>query len=757
MKHLLTPLYLLFTITGFAQTGLYLAGNANEKVLFYTGNESSLTIQGSFTNSNAANTVLVNGQINISDSLLNKSTGDLIDTRSTAKIVLDGTKNQIIAGSGNITLNTLELKKSAGLVKVENHLQITDSLLLTKGVLDMGTYIMSLGDTLTNKEKGWIKSERNENYLAAITGAVVIKRNNTTKNNFANLGLVLHPKAVYNTSYKVKRKQVAPLNAGDGGIKKLFEVVIEENVFLDSLSFSYLDIHDLNGINKDSLSLYLSYDNGGNWKKLDSKNYPSKSKVLGLGVQLRNGTNLLALSNFSCTKNKFAINLGPDTLDICKDQTIALSAGITAQEYAWSTGDSTYTINISKENSYKVEVINSRGCEAKDSVYLKQRPSPKADFVAPPPVCLNAPLTFENTSSISKGVLTSTWDFGTEDSLATSQETNPIIQFAQAKTYQVGLITTSDKNCKDTIVKSATILALPKSDFVINKICGDSAISIINTTTLADSNGGLTYFWDFGNNKTAVTQAIAPNPQSYYYVNPGVYQVVLKAVSNGGCEDVDTVSVTTTFASFGCGYSVDTLSEEEKRPACKLTNPSYEPQFLLASEIYEGDTVQFVNLTEPSPDKFIWLFGNGTFDTVYAAPKRNFFKPTTYTIKMISRYPTCNDTLEKKLTVLARPPRIDYNPQLIVPMVEQDSGAFVAFTDMRIYPVPVNETLQVEFVLDQEQEVSLKVFDLYGRQHLSQKVTLSKTTLDTRQLASGVYLLQATLGRQVKVLKFVKE
>lgn len=181
MKHLLTPLYLLFTITGFAQTGLYLAGNANEKVLFYTGNESSLTIQGSFTNSNAANTVLVNGQINISDSLLNKSTGDLIDTRSTAKIVLDGTKNQIIAGSGNITLNTLELKKSAGLVKVENHLQITDSLLLTKGVLDMGTYIMSLGDTLTNKEKGWIKSERNENYLAAITGAVVIKRNNTDR------------------------------------------------------------------------------------------------------------------------------------------------------------------------------------------------------------------------------------------------------------------------------------------------------------------------------------------------------------------------------------------------------------------------------------------------------------------------------------------------------------------------------------------------------------------------------------------------
>src|ERR1051326_8844315 len=52
----------------------------------------------------------------------------------------------------------------------------------------------------------------------------------------------------------------------------------------------------------------------------------------------------------------------------CKDDSILLDAGVTGAMYSWSTGATTQTIFVLTSGSYYVDVIDSIGCFASDTI-----------------------------------------------------------------------------------------------------------------------------------------------------------------------------------------------------------------------------------------------------------------------------------------------------------------------------------------------------------------------------------------------------
>jgi len=64
-----------------------------------------------------------------------------------------------------------------------------------------------------------------------------------------------------------------------------------------------------------------------------------------------------------------SVNLGPDT-SICTDDTLILDAGNAGATFNWSTGTATQTIAVSIAGNYFVELTDSNGCNASDSITI---------------------------------------------------------------------------------------------------------------------------------------------------------------------------------------------------------------------------------------------------------------------------------------------------------------------------------------------------------------------------------------------------
>jgi gliding motility-associated-like protein len=66
-----------------------------------------------------------------------------------------------------------------------------------------------------------------------------------------------------------------------------------------------------------------------------------------------------------------SLDLAGDTLTLCKGDSIKLDAGPYFDTYLWNTGDTTQTLNVTKENKYWAATTTYDGCSLYDSIYIK--------------------------------------------------------------------------------------------------------------------------------------------------------------------------------------------------------------------------------------------------------------------------------------------------------------------------------------------------------------------------------------------------
>ncbi len=234
-------------------------------------------------------------------------------------------------------------------------------------------------------------------------------------------------------------------------------------------------------------------------------------------------------------------------LTLCPgDMTTLTGAGATTYQWGVPGGPGTFTgptvsiPNVNQTTPVFVIGFDANGC-AGDTTFatIQLNEKPVANFFAPP-VCEGAPVAFQNQSTLANGSLVQyVWDFGDGGN---SIQANPTYNFGAPINYNVELVVTSDKGCKDTVAQSVQIRPVPDADFNFTNPCEGAASTFTDASTIFIGGTIADHSWTF---RDEVGGSATGPSTSYIFPNYGFYNVKLEIVSNFGCVDslVKTVFV----------------------------------------------------------------------------------------------------------------------------------------------------------------------------------------------------------------------
>ncbi len=133
-------------------------------------------------------------------------------------------------------------------------------------------------------------------------------------------------------------------------------------------------------------------------------------------------------------ENNPVVNLGPD-VSTCPDMPVTLNAGYPGYSYLWNTGAHTQATIVNNAGTYWVKVLNSKGCEARDTIEVTNLPLPEASFTT------NVNGTTVQLGNTSQHASTSWWYFGDQQ---TSTTTSPTHTYNMYGTYVIKLVVEND-------------------------------------------------------------------------------------------------------------------------------------------------------------------------------------------------------------------------------------------------------------------------------------------------------------------------
>ena len=216
--------------------------------------------------------------------------------------------------------------------------------------------------------------------------------------------------------------------------------------------------------------------------------------------------------------------------------------------YSWSFGDgnnsgsNNTTHKYATADTFDVELrtVSDNGCF--DSIIKRTYifPSPNMAFnINDTDQCINInSFNFQNNTTISSGNLSHNWNFG---DLSTSTDTSPVHWYQSVDTFDARLISTSDLNCPDTLIKQVLTFPKPNSDFYITTDtaqCLSSNYYNFRDTSSIQYGSITNYLWKFGDFTTSSSQHT-----SHVYTFADTYAVNLITTSNYGCRDTFTENI----------------------------------------------------------------------------------------------------------------------------------------------------------------------------------------------------------------------
>lgn len=366
---------------------------------------------------------------------------------------------------------------------------------------------------------------------------------------------------------------------------------------------------------------------------------------LKLLVETSNGckdsiTQTIAIPPF--TPSQFKINgiqqSQPDRFVVCNNTREVQLTNIAPQTIPslWRIGSFTSTDHDLKyvfpdTGTYRIDLTVNRNtpCEDKSTQYVRVLPEAKADFNYVTD-CQKFPVEFfTDMSRVYDQVDSVFWNFNDG---RTSDLLNPINLYKTPKNYNVSLRIKTLAGCKDTVIKTITVLPNPIANFnIIGEAQGgkyikcDNLLSIQFNDTSVNANK---YQWVIGNNlskpKTKDAQFVFPDTGNYAIsltVNPGTR-----------CEDDTLKSI----------QIIDGITKVDFRAnnICVNLNQT----FLNSSVIVKNDVKSYQ-----------WDFGDNTSSTL-KSPIKNYTLPGNYKIKLVvETLLGCRDSLEKTITVYPAP------------------------------------------------------------------------------------------------------
>ncbi|MFM7024162.1 MAG: PKD domain-containing protein [Flavobacteriales bacterium] len=198
----------------------------------------------------------------------------------------------------------------------------------------------------------------------------------------------------------------------------------------------------------------------------------------------------------------------------------------------YNTQNSTHTFTTAGSKPIKLIVKTAQGCSDTVTKNITVNPIPVAAF-SKKDTCVSDSALFTNNSAIASGsIVNYNWNFGNSKN---SSLKNPKCKFAGDGIYNVQLIVTSDKNCKDSTTQPINIWPLPTPDFSSESICFKEKNIFSNASSISSANTANSiaqYNWKFDANQHSNNAA----PENTF-LRPGSFPVQLMLKSNHGCVD----------------------------------------------------------------------------------------------------------------------------------------------------------------------------------------------------------------------------
>ncbi len=264
--------------------------------------------------------------------------------------------------------------------------------------------------------------------------------------------------------------------------------------------------------------------------------------------------------------------------------------------------------------TYTVELVvqNSLGCYDTTQQSIIVNTKPTANF--------NVSLACDKDTTWFTDLTTGspiswTWYFGDGD---TAQVQNPAHVYQDTGTYTVKLVVYSGIGCVDSIEKTVQVYPVPVVAFAFDTVCALDTTTFINNT-----NGAVSYNWDFGDGNTST----AVSPQ-HVYSSGGVYDVILTATNTVGCSASDTQSVLVY-----------------EKPVADFS----------ANAVCLNAPTQFTDLTNITVATWQWDFGDGNSSNLQN-PVHTYTNFGTYNVKLtVITADGCIDSIVKPVTVYSLP------------------------------------------------------------------------------------------------------
>ena len=233
---------------------------------------------------------------------------------------------------------------------------------------------------------------------------------------------------------------------------------------------------------------------------------------------------------------------------VCENQvTVFTDYSIgTIAGWNWSFGDNNSSIQQNPAYTYaacgnfdcKLLVTSDAGCIDSITKAVIVNCLPVANF-SYTDVCLNELMYFNDSSAISNGTISNwSWNFG--DGSPLNDTPTPSHLYATHGTYSVSLIVSTTDGCKDTITKNVVVHPLPTALFSTADVCDGASVQFNYLSTIPAPDIIQNKAWSFGDGNT-INNIESP---AHLYAAAGSYPVSLLVISNFGCADSTTKTVT---------------------------------------------------------------------------------------------------------------------------------------------------------------------------------------------------------------------
>lgn len=301
-------------------------------------------------------------------------------------------------------------------------------------------------------------------------------------------------------------------------------------------------------------------------------------------------------------------------------------------QYSWDFGDGTTSNaaspikSYSTPGNYRVRMIVRNNTTLLDSaVYnVTVLPSPEASFTATL-ACAGKPTRFVSTGPNAPGNF---YSYNIGGWVVDSIEANVIVPGSDT-TVNVRLLVRNSVGCIDTASMALQVFAQPTASFTAQDVCAGAPVQFTNASSIAAGKNGrvntIGSEWTFGNGDIGYS-----NSPLYYYPAGGTYKTTLKVISNYGCTD----TVSTTVSVFNKPSAAFTLDN-----TCKASN------LIINNNTTFADGLGRV--------KYTWTFGDNSMPKTQAVPVHSFGAVGTYFVKLVARDSIngCVDSIQTIATV----------------------------------------------------------------------------------------------------------